>query len=739
MTMTEKFAVWLALHPRIRRPLMLVAGLQFLSLWALTAAPQAAAETGAAGLGWTGLHDTYGVPLKDYFLSVVSTSEAATNNGQGVELTDPSTWVKWIGSAMTTATTHGAIATVLTSEAAAMVFIAGVALWFLRFTLSSAWLVTIAQIGQPVFAAVHKLVDEMWLGPIAMVLCLAVGGVHWARGRHGSAWSVWGTGVVMAVLLLTLFRNPVEDLYSDHGLMAMGRSTGFDLALMARNGSYVPGQGLDAQLDHLTSNIVTAAVRWPLQALNFGTVVDTHGSCAAAWSTAIRNANGQGDGPAHAMGPAGDQQGGVCGYTEALAHAQFLGANDMILGAVYVLMITLFSLFLTYVGVTVMLVGLKALFFGIIVGPAFLFGIAGLVRARAFAKHCGWQIGIHAVEMTAFTAYLGIVTGWIMWLLTTNSVGSPDAMVTPRMIMLGLGSVVVALLFHFMDKSFHADGLGTIGHYVSGAYHGATGAARGHYDDARETMDQGRKAHRRYRDWRNRGIDDDYDSEEDEVRTSAEAEKSAPGFDVVKPRPTDGGAAEGTARSATAADAGTAATGAEVAEVGTVAAEGAAAVVAPEVVLPAAAAVEAAHLAHRHHDKRTGHEQAPRDGGHHHSDRARPDPGHQWPDGEVAPPTDADYDFLNETTGHEAAYPTVAPRSQSVDTNGRRPGKVWDQEAPSSGGDGSGGYDVAAPGQEAPGIEHFAGGGADDDPALEFPATPARQDIDPTNAKGPRQ
>jgi hypothetical protein len=625
-------------------------------------------------------------------------------------------------------------------------------LWFLRFTLSSAWLVTIAQIGQPVFAAVHKLVDDMWLGPIAMVLCMAVGGIHWARGRHGSAWSVWGTGVVMAVLLLTLFRNPVEDLYSDHGLMAMGRSTGFDLALMARNGSYVPGQGLDAQLDHLTSNIVTAAVRWPLQALNFGTVVDNFGAvvdnhgnvihagpCADAWSTAIRNANGQGDGPAHAMGPAGDQQGGVCGYTQALAHAQFLGANDMILGAVYVLMISLFSLFLIYVGVTVMLVGLKALFFGIIVGPAFLCGIAGFDRARAFAKHCGWQIGIHAVEMTVFTAYLGIVTGWIMWLLTTSSVGSPDTLVTPRMIMLGLSSVVLALLFHFMDKKFHADGLGTIGHYVSGAYHGATGAARGHYDDAREAAEGGRKAHRRYRDWRNRGIDEDHDPEDDEVRASAEAEKSAPGFDVVKRRPTDVGAADGAARSAGASEAAAATTGAEVAEVGTVAAEGAAAVVAPEVVLPAAAAAEAAHLAHRHHDKRTGQEQAPHDGGRHHSNGARPEPGDHWPDAEVAPPTDADYDFLNETAGHEAAYPTVAPRSQPLGTNGRGRRKVWDQDTPASGGDGSGGYDVAATGQEAPSIEHFAGGGADDDPALEFPATPARQDVDPTNAKGPNQ
>ena len=36
------------------------------------------------------------MPLGDYFLSIVDTSEAITNNGQGIDLLDPSTIAKWM-------------------------------------------------------------------------------------------------------------------------------------------------------------------------------------------------------------------------------------------------------------------------------------------------------------------------------------------------------------------------------------------------------------------------------------------------------------------------------------------------------------------------------------------------------------------------------------------------------------------------------------------------------------------
>ena len=303
---TDILAVWLAEHPAARRTLTLVLTVHTLALWSLLNAPSAAAATGAAALGWTGLTDTDGVPLGDYFLSLVDTSEAITNNGQGIDLLDPSTIAKWMVAATQVAMTHSLAASWLTTEAAGFVFIIGIALWFLRFALSSSWLVTLAGLGRPLYDAVNNLITQMWLGPIAVTLCVTVGGLHMIRGRRGRGWAVIGSGALLTVLLLTVFRDPITDLYSDHGLLAIGRATGFQIAqAAAHNGSYAPGQSLDAQLDGLLSQLITAAARHPLQVLNFGMVVDNVGSCRGAWSAAIRAGGGDGDGPAHAMAACG--------------------------------------------------------------------------------------------------------------------------------------------------------------------------------------------------------------------------------------------------------------------------------------------------------------------------------------------------------------------------------------------------------------------------------------------------
>ena len=74
MIIRERFAVWPARHDRVRRTLALMMMAYVLSAWAVATAPAAAASTGSAVLGWTGLRDSHGVPLKDMFLSVVSTS-----------------------------------------------------------------------------------------------------------------------------------------------------------------------------------------------------------------------------------------------------------------------------------------------------------------------------------------------------------------------------------------------------------------------------------------------------------------------------------------------------------------------------------------------------------------------------------------------------------------------------------------------------------------------------------------
>jgi len=700
-TNTERFAAWLLQHPKIRRVLILMTSAHVLCLWAVIAAPHAAATTGAAALGWTGLHDTDGVPVKDYFLSVVDTPEAITNNGQHVSLTDPSTWVSWMGDATQTAITHSIAAWWLTNEAAALVFLIGLALWFLRFAMSSSWLLALAQVGRPVFAAVNMLVNQMWLGPLAITVCACVAGFHYMHGRPARAWNLVGTAAILTALLWTVFKDPIDDLVSDHGLLGIGRATGFQIAQAARNGSYAPGQSLQAQLDALLAQLVSATARPSLQLQNFGMVVDDIGACRHGWSQAIMAANGQGPGPAHAMAR--------CGAPQALAHAQHLGANDFILGLFFIAMGFLIALFIWYVGISTLLVGAKATYYGIVVGPAILLGMTGWQRAKNYAIRAGSQLGLHAVEMIIFTTFLAITSVGMGWALTTPAFGHGGGTVVPRLLLVGLGSIVAVFVFHYIDKHFYTDSLGTIAHHVHSAWQSTRGAARAEYDDFNDTLDKARRARDRYRDRRGRGIGDDGNDAD-----ATTVDDSTPGFDVVKPRPSrrlrDAArpAPSGASEVATVA-----ARGGATAEAG-VAAETAASVAAPEVAVPPAAVIATAHHLRKRHNPESG--STPNESTPTPASKSR-DSG--WaPAGETMNPA-----AIDDTPDANVALATVPARPTSG--SGRHAADGPSGRAELS-GPGHGADDVEPAGWEAPPIERQQPATTDErsHAALEFPPTP---------------
>ena len=480
MTTGESLAVWLVEHPRLRRVIGAMTGVYVLCLWSVLAAPRASAAVGAAALGWTGLHDTDNVPLSNYFLSMVDTSEAMANNGQHLSAIDPSTWAQWLAKATQAGFTHSTVAWWLTNEAALAVFVIGLALWFLRFAMSSSWLLMLVQIGRPLFAAVNLLVNQMWLGPLAIAVCVTLAGFHYMHGRPGRAWNLAGTAAIMTALVWTLFRDPINDLVSEHGLLGMGRATGFQIAQDARGSSYAPGQPLDAQLDGLLSQLVSATARPALQLQNFGMVVDDIGTCRHAWSAAILAASdGQGAGPAHAMA--------TCGAPQALVHAQHLGANDFLLGLFLLFAGFWIGLFIWYVGISTLLVGVKAMYYCIIVVPAAMLGMTGWHRGKAFAVRCASQVLLHGAQMMIFTVFLAVSAVGMGWALTTPHFGHGGVTVVPRLLLVSLGSLVGIFLFHYIDKHFYTDSLGTIGHQIAGAWGSTRDAVRGEYNDYADT------------------------------------------------------------------------------------------------------------------------------------------------------------------------------------------------------------------------------------------------------------
>jgi hypothetical protein len=683
-------AYWLA-HPHIRRMSVVIALVHGLAIWSVCAAPMAAASTGEALLGWTGLRDSYGVPASQYFVSLVSTPEATLNNGQDVSILDPSSWMKWMGQAMETAVTHSTAAWWLTLATAGYVFLVGVSLWLVRFALSTRWLVVIAQIARPVYNAVNTVAQQLYLGPITVTLCVMIGGFHILRGHRGRGWALIGTGALFTVLLLTFFADPIGELYSEHGLLAMGRETGFAIAQATRGNPYAPGQPLEAQLDALVGQLITSAVRQPLQVINFGTVVDDVPGCAAKWSAAIVNADGSGPGPAHAMGPVSD---GGCGAVAAMAHAQHLGGGDFMTALVFLFAGLVLSIFLWYVAITNFLVGLKAAYFGTVVGPAFMVGMTGLAeRAMAYAKHSAWQLLIHAVELAVYTAFLGVVMVWIGFALTTSALGHGTVSVAPRMLIVMLAAIVAFLLFRFIERQFHSDGIGTISHTVRDAAGTLWQGGRDRYDHARQQVDNARDTAGRLRDRFRRGSRDATDAGADDDTASS---STTPGFDTFNARPqssraskkwvaerllarrsTPAGAAP--AAEGAASGSGAAATGAARATTGL-----AADVAAPEVAIPAAIASGAAHAVHKHHEKAKRRRETDPPG----RDEARPSPS-------ARPDNRAERDKRPATTeATETSHDSFSPRP------------TWRGRRPNDHDDNSGGRDVSPTGYEAPPLDH---------------------------------
>jgi hypothetical protein len=571
--------LWLADHPRVRRTVVAMTLTYTLSLVSLLSAPRALAAGGSAALGWTGLHDTDGVPISFYFLSLVSVREAATNNGQDISMLDPSTWMPWMAAAMERAVDNATAAWWLGMCAGTFVFIMAVALWFLRFALSTGWLVAIATFGLPLYNAVNGVVHQMMLGPIAITICAAVAGYHMVRGHPGRGWAMIGTAIALTVLLATVFSNPIGDLYSDHGLLAMGRGTGLDIAQAAIGAPFASGATLDAKLDALMSHVVTAGVRHPLQVLNFGMVTDDIGGCRRAWSAAITAAGGvDGPGPAHAMAN--------CGAPQALAYAQRLGGSDATIGIALLLVAIVVGFFFWYVGLSVMLVGIKSLYFGILVGPSFLLGMAGFGRALAFAKHCGTELFMHVIQLMMFEVYLAVSAIGLTWVLTTDVLGAATATAIPRVLIMAVAAAVLWLGFRFVDRSFHTDGMGTIGRQIRGAWHAGTGAVReeatSYRDKAQGISDRVSRGAR--------GHSNDADQRGSVTRR-------LPGIEWFKPRTTSPPVRQPSAASGTGDDGATsqpAETTAAAKAAATTATLTAVKVAAPEVAVPVAAATKAA-------------------------------------------------------------------------------------------------------------------------------------------------
>jgi hypothetical protein len=558
----------LAIHPRLRRLLSVWLISHLLALWSIAAAPPAFAATMAGALTWTGLTDSYGVPLGSYYLSVISTREAITEAGPDINL-NPASWLRWAGNALTTGLTHDATASLLQAQASIYIVIITLSLWLMRFAMSSTWLYWLATWFRPLFDVLRNLLVELSVFPICLTLGLAVGAYHllWL-GRRGSGWGIMLSAFIIGVLGIALTRDPLTGLYSGDGLLNQGRNLGFTVAQAAMANGPIAVGGTQAQLDHLTAHIADATVRMPMQIQNFGAPIDGIGNCADAYTRALLS--GRPDGPAHAMAAASD---GGCGAPHALAFAQHLDGSNVGIGALFIGLCALFSIFICYVTYSyIMVCGaafLNAIMALFAVGPAM---INGAPRRRALRRLT--EFVRHAFLVFVYVVYISFTAVILLKMAAPGGYGAQINMTHPvaLLVLLALMSAVAAGLFWWLKRQ-----LG------DRTRHDLTQAVTNLTDHIRSGYDRGQRGYER-------GRDDDRDDPDTPLTGSP-----------VPGRPPGGRGAPGRAQhrpgAAGPASAQIEPTGATTSGAAT-AAEAGATVVAPEVVAAVAVAGEAQRRIH---------------------------------------------------------------------------------------------------------------------------------------------
>jgi hypothetical protein len=555
--LAEQFGYFMATHPKLRRVSIFWSVGHFLAVWSVVAAPPAFASTMAGVLNWTGIKDSYGVPLGSYYLSVVSAAEAITEAGPDLSL-NPTSWARWLGNAIVTGVTHDTIVSWLQAQVSFYVFMITVALWLLRFAMSSTWLYWLATWFRPLFEMLRTMLIDYWVLPICLVLALGYGAfqMFW-HGRRGLGWSVILSSVAIGVIgIILVFKgDPLGELSNDHGLLFQARTLAFTAAQGAiNNGPLVHGGGNAANLDNLTAVTADAVLRHPLQLMNFGMVVDNVGSCGTAYSNAVLAGDGRvlpapptisgspaaaaagvlpfiggGDhsGPAHAMA--------TCGAPQALAHAQQLDFGSFAVGIGFCALGAVFTFFILYVTYSyVMVCGaafLNAFMALFAAGPAMIDG-----EPRRRAKRRLKEFFKHAFLVFAYVLYVSFAAIIILKTVAPGGYAAQVGMTHPvaQLVMIAIMSAVAIGLFAWLKRELNDHTRQDLVHAVHEVIH----HARSGYDKGQEAADKGKNAFTRGAQMFNRKGDDGDANQDDQPLTGTPVEgRSA----VNKPMSSTGG------------------------------------------------------------------------------------------------------------------------------------------------------------------------------------------------------
>ncbi|WP_327083164.1 hypothetical protein [Mycolicibacterium chlorophenolicum] len=372
--------------------------LQMLSCFAVGTAPDAAASTNAVVLNWTGLHDSYGVPAGDLYLSLASLTDQLTQTGPDASMLDPATWWPWMMHGLAVMFDSLTAANILTAEVGLAVGIFTLALWVFRLTVSTYWLTVLGELARAITTAVIGVVSRWGLVAITVPIGVFMGVLAIRRGERGRGATMIMVAIFMPALAVSVFSDPAGLMYGPNGLLQFGRRMAFSTAQAATHGGAISGGGFTGQVDTLTSSLVTNVLREPLEVFNFGHVVDRVGACGPMLSAAYRQ--GAKDGPIKALAQ--------CGDTAAVHYAQNLDGTNVFGGAVLFAAAFLFGWFMVSSGASVFKVSLRAIYTTAKLLPSvFAGGIDG--AAREHAKSTVWTYFKHPIEVAVLITFVSVI------------------------------------------------------------------------------------------------------------------------------------------------------------------------------------------------------------------------------------------------------------------------------------------------------------------------------------------
>lgn len=444
----DLLSAWMYTHPRVRRVWLMFQVIWGGSLMAVLTAPRACADSITTSLSFTGLHDSYGLPIGSLFVSVLPIGEVIGAQGHPQFDVAPSSWMPALIDALTTTLTYSQLAGWLGLECAFFLCMCAIGIWFIKFALGAIWLGWLATVAKPIVANIESVVARLHLVAGGITVSLIIGGIVCLTAGYGTGMGIVAGAFLVAVLAWVLLRDPVGELVSDNGVLGMGRSLGFTLSQGVIHNGPIAAGGTSAQLDTLTSWLCDVLARDIIELISFGQVVDDLPGCADLFNRAI--SSGITSAPAQAMKSCAPA---------AYAHSQQLSAVTVGLFALVIGLTMMVLLAVDYIGCEAFRIGFTAFWNVLVIVPA---AAAALFPGptRRFAKKAAMRMLVHGAEMVAATAGLGILV-ILMAQATRGTLAGMIGMTNPfpKLLVMLLISAFGALGFRHMLRAFGDAGI----------------------------------------------------------------------------------------------------------------------------------------------------------------------------------------------------------------------------------------------------------------------------------------